>query len=668
MGVKVSVIVNVHNPGDTADACMRSALEQTMPADEYEVIFADDGSTDGIAERLDTIAALRGNVRTLHLPHTGSPMRGRNVGLAAARGDYVYFLDQGDRLERDALERMHERAVETDADVLIGRLIRDYGPPMTAFERSTARADILRDRLLTLLGPQQLYRRAFLEEHELGLSVPGGRMGEQAFVMRAYLQAKVIAVLAEHVCCHLGERPGAEEEPRAIVRELQDLLDDIDTYVGEGRQRDRMYAHWLRHAVLRPLLTARFAESSVDRGMHFRVVQEFMIQRFPERLDRYLPVQLRMVAAYVRLGRLDQIVLLSNSSRRAGLRADLTEVRWDAHILVLGLTAEIMAGDGSPDRYRVDGERLHWIPPRSLDTKKLPQDVTDITESVERARIELYLRHTETGVVHFLPLTQHVERVQAGRRRTRVRIKGETRLDITNAALGAPLRPGQWEVHVRMFSGANQARTRVSRPEGPLNCLGVLAQRPRMRLVVPCWSDHGELGLVVEPRSFSESIALVSPGVTVKQVDQHVYVVLPVPYVPPSGGPPLELVLRSTRRRSREVSAPALVEAGVPGRIAGQLVAKVPFKRLMPGVEHLGRGGWLSSLRSSDEEIGLRFGLEMRRGRVEIRPAAAVDPTRRLERDPMGRDTALHRLGRRLPGARHIVRLARAGRHRYLRD
>ncbi|MEU1724055.1 glycosyltransferase family 2 protein [Nonomuraea sp. NPDC005692] len=666
MGAKVSVIVNVHNPGDTADACIRSALEQTLPAAEYEVIFVDDGSTDGIGERLDTIADLRENVRVLHLPHTGSPSRGRNMGVAAAEGDYVYFLDQTDRLARDALARMHERAIETDADVLIGRLARDYGPPMVAFERSTARADILRERLMTLLVPQQLYRRAFLEEHELGFAMPGGRLAEQAFVMRAYLHAKVIAVLAEEVCCQLGPRPEApEEDPRVIVAGLSTLLTDIDTYVGAGRQHDRMYAYWFRSAVLRPLLTARFADSSVDRGMHFRVVQELVGERFPERIDRYLPVQLRAVAAFVRCGRLDQIVMFANSTRRAGLRAELTEMRWDAHILVLGLTVEVMAGDGLPDRYRVDGERLHWIPPRSVDTKLLSDDVTDITADVERARIDVYVRHSATGVVHFLPATQHVERSPDGRRRVRVQIRGEAHLDVTSAAMGRPLSPGQWEVHVRMFSGANQARSRVGRDEGPLNCLGVLAQRPRMRLVVPCWSDKGELGLAVEPRSFSESIALVSPGVTVRQLDGHVYVVLPVPYVPPSGGPPLELVLRSTGRREREVCAPALVEAGVPGKLAGQLVAKIPVKRHMPSEEHLGPGAWLSSLRSSDEEIGLRFGLQVRRGRVETRPAVAVDPQRR---SPMGRDTALHRLGRRLPGARHIVRWARAGRHRYLKE
>ncbi|MER6507745.1 glycosyltransferase family 2 protein [Nonomuraea sp. NPDC001636] len=666
MGVKVSVIVNVHNPGDTADACIRSALEQTLPAADYEVIFVDDGSTDGIGERLDTIAGLRENVRVLHLPHTGSPSRGRNMGVATAEGDYVYFLDQTDRLARDALARMHERAVETDADVLIGRLARDYGPPMVAFERSSARADILRERLMTLLVPQQLYRRAFLEEHELGFAMPGGRLAEQAFVMRAYLAAKVIAVLAEEVCCQLGPRPEApEEDPRVIVAGLSTLLTDIDTYVGAGRQRDRMYAYWFRSALLRPLLTARFADSSVDRGMHFRVVQELIGERFPERIDRYLPVQLRAVAAFVRRGRLDQIVMFANSTRRAGLRAELTEMRWDAHILVLGLTVEVMSGDGLPDRYRVDGERLHWIPPRSVDTKLLSDDVTDITADVERARIDVYVRHSVTGVVHFLPVTQHVERLPDGRRRVRVQIRGEVRLDVTSAAMGQPLSPGQWEVHVRMFSGANQARSRVGRAEGPLNCLGVLAQRPRMRLVVPCWSDKGELGLAVEPRSFSESIALVSPGVTVRQLDGHVYVVLPVPYVPPSGGPPLELVLRSTGRREREVCAPALVEAGVPGKLAGQLVAKIPVKRHMPSEEQLGPGAWLSSLRSSDEEIGLRFGLQVRRGRVETRPAVAVTPQRR---SPMGRDTALHRLGRRLPGARHIVRWARAGRHRYLKE
>lgn len=664
MRVKVSVVVSVHNPGSGADACIRSVLEQTMPSDAYEVIFVDDGSTDGIAERLDVVAAVRQNVRVLHLPHTGSPMRGRNVGIASAKGDYVYLLDQGDRLERRALELMYERAVETDADVLVGRLIRDFGPPMTVFEANQARADILRDRLLSLLTPHKLYRRAFLEENGLGFAVPGGRVAEQAFAVRAYLMAKVVAILADQVCCHLGDQAEDTGEPRAVAAEVRALLAVVDAYTEQGRQRDRMYAYWFRSAVLKPFVSVRFGGSSLDRITVFTVFRELVLECFPERLDDYLPVHLRTVAALLRAGRLDLLTSFANTSRRSALRADLTEVSWDAGVLVMGLTAEIFSGSGEPARFTEDGERLSWRAPDCVDARLLPEGLTEVTQAVERARMEVYVRHEETGVIYFVPVTCRVERVRE-RGNVRVQVIGEARLDVGIAALGEPLRSGQWEVHVRMYGGAHHARTRVRRPDGPLNCLGVLAQRPRKRLVVPCWTDSGELGLCIEPRSFSESIALVSPGASVMRQEGHLYVVVPVPYVPPSGGPALELVLRNTTGRLRELTVPALVEPGLPGRLAGQLVAKVPVKRILPGKDTLGPGAWMSSLRTEDDEIGLRFGLEMRGGKIEVCASTAVDPERH---SPFGRDTLLRRIARRVPGARHAVRLARAGKHRYLSD
>ncbi len=46
MPVKVSVIVPVYNPGPYIEDCIASLLRQSLPPDEYEVIFVDDGSTD----------------------------------------------------------------------------------------------------------------------------------------------------------------------------------------------------------------------------------------------------------------------------------------------------------------------------------------------------------------------------------------------------------------------------------------------------------------------------------------------------------------------------------------------------------------------------------------------------------------------------------------------
>lgn len=284
MDVKVSVVVPVHNPGDGADACIRSVLEQSMASEDYEVIFADDGSDDGTRQRLDAVATARSNVKVLHLERTGSPMRGRNVALMVARGDYIYMLGQTDRLERMALELMYRRAVETEADILVGRLVDDQKPPSPVFDANRERADVVKDRLLTLLTPHKLFRRAFLDDEALNFSDPGGRLAEQAFVVRAYLRAKIIVVMADQICCHVTERPEPEEDPYVWAAELRELLDIIDDEVPEGRRRDRMYAQWFRTAVLRRLGGGMFATSSLGRAATFTTLRELVVQRFPRAL------------------------------------------------------------------------------------------------------------------------------------------------------------------------------------------------------------------------------------------------------------------------------------------------------------------------------------------------------------------------------------------------
>ncbi|MBG0826217.1 glycosyltransferase family 2 protein [Planomonospora sp. ID67723] len=656
MGIKVSVVVPVHNPGDAADGCICSVMEQSMPPEEYEVIFADDGSDDGIEKRLDAIAETHANVRVLHLKHIGSPMRGRNAALEVATGEYVYFLDQGDRLERTALERMYERAKQTGADVLVGPLASGNAPPAAVFSKDREHADILGDRLLSALTPHKLYRRAFLAAEGIAFPGAGGSLAEQLFVLRAYLRASAVTVMSGEVCCRLGARPEPSGSPHAHVTELRKLLDVIDESVPRGRRRDHLYAHWFRTAVLRRLGGAEFVASSTDRSVTFTTLRELVAQRFPERLDHYLPVHLRVRAAMLRAGRLDQLVALSQALRDTHLKADVKDVVWRDGALVMSLTGEIMWGEGNPTRFLPHGEdRLLWTSPLSLGDLRLPPEVADVTAAVSRARFQVYARHEGTGVVHQLPVSCSVVRVRHGDY-VRVQVTGTATLDATSAAHGRSLPPGLWEIHMRMNGGLCQARARVTGP--PVDCDGTLADHAR-RLVVPWWSDRGELGVCVEPQSFPESIVLVSPGTTVTRQRDHVFVVVPVPYVPPSGGPPAELVLRQAPGGTREVSVPALVEPGVPGRAAGRLIARIPMKRL-PRQGFLAPGAWMPFLRMDDRELGLRFGVEMSRGgRVEIRRAAApAVPVRRYPR--------LRRFALRIPGARNVVRVTRTVQQRYM--
>ena len=100
---KVSVIVPVFEPGRLIEPLIATLRHQTMPAAERELIFVDDGSRDGTAERLDALAREQPGVRALHIPNSGWPGRPRNVGLDAAEGEFVFFADHDDWLAPDAL-------------------------------------------------------------------------------------------------------------------------------------------------------------------------------------------------------------------------------------------------------------------------------------------------------------------------------------------------------------------------------------------------------------------------------------------------------------------------------------------------------------------------------------------------------------------------------------
>jgi glycosyltransferase involved in cell wall biosynthesis len=135
---RVSVIVAVYNPGEYLEGLVESLLAQSLRPGEFEVIFVDDGSTDGANVRLDELASLHPHIQAIHIPNSGWPGRPRNLGIDAARGRYVYFVDHDDWLAPEALERLADRADRTDADVVLGKEVGHggFGVPLVQFARN----------------------------------------------------------------------------------------------------------------------------------------------------------------------------------------------------------------------------------------------------------------------------------------------------------------------------------------------------------------------------------------------------------------------------------------------------------------------------------------------------------------------------------------------------
>lgn len=110
--VLLSVIIPVFNCAPVILRCLDS-IDYT----EAEVIVVDDGSSDGSVEVVLGYIAVHPNVRLIQ-KENGGVSSARNVGIEAASGKYLMFLDADDYLAPDGIERVLNLAVANEADVL----------------------------------------------------------------------------------------------------------------------------------------------------------------------------------------------------------------------------------------------------------------------------------------------------------------------------------------------------------------------------------------------------------------------------------------------------------------------------------------------------------------------------------------------------------------------
>lgn len=125
----ISVIVPVYNSEKYIEEAVDSILQQEGV--RIEIILINDGSTDRSVEILDRYAAGYDGVHVIHQENMGLSAA-RNIGLDAASGRYIAYLDSDDMFVADALKKAFEKCEENSLDVVVFSYVNFFDDDVAA--------------------------------------------------------------------------------------------------------------------------------------------------------------------------------------------------------------------------------------------------------------------------------------------------------------------------------------------------------------------------------------------------------------------------------------------------------------------------------------------------------------------------------------------------------
>ncbi len=164
----LSIIIPMHNEEAYIEEALSSIFKRNKHFSNYEILLVDDASTDN---SVSIVLDKYGNNKHLHLLSGGGKgvSHARNLALSHAKGKYIVFCDADDRFASGAFHHLVNRAEESNADLVIGRM-KTFG--ILGFTTVEA-ADILANRIedipktdpllyRTMMITAKLYRREML--------------------------------------------------------------------------------------------------------------------------------------------------------------------------------------------------------------------------------------------------------------------------------------------------------------------------------------------------------------------------------------------------------------------------------------------------------------------------------------------------------------------------
>jgi len=218
-----TVGIPVFNGKSLLRNCLASVISSTLPRDRFEIIIADDGSTEPetlaiLAELEKSLAGDPGFFRVISLgTNSGGAARPRNRILDEATGEYVFFIDSDDTIGNLTLERVADALAATPADWVALNQVPVNGRGALCVVRQP-QVEVPRAKALSTLTVHKVFRRAEIERQQLRFDegLPSGQ--DIAFGFSFIVNASRFLMLGGYDYYYLTQHAGNPNEPAHLSR------------------------------------------------------------------------------------------------------------------------------------------------------------------------------------------------------------------------------------------------------------------------------------------------------------------------------------------------------------------------------------------------------------------------------------------------------------------
>ena len=173
--MKLSIIVPVYNVERFLPRCLDSLMRQDMQTGEYEVICINDGSQDRSGIILAEYEAKHPDIFKVITQKNQGVSVARNVGMKAAQGEYITFVDSDDYVARGGYTYICQHFLYGDPDVVSYNARRVKNSEIDKLENAAINGSVTYKgdageaykRLQYRTIWSKFYKRRFLLEHNI---------------------------------------------------------------------------------------------------------------------------------------------------------------------------------------------------------------------------------------------------------------------------------------------------------------------------------------------------------------------------------------------------------------------------------------------------------------------------------------------------------------------